>query len=94
MKWLDGVERISGSASTKRTRWVISVGLPTEIVLAPVIARLKWSVLASAGALTIAFVIAWMFSARIVRPMRQLAMDASTLAGGELSHRTLDRVKR
>jgi diguanylate cyclase (GGDEF)-like protein/PAS domain S-box-containing protein len=89
MKWSDNVERITGNSSTKRTRWVVSVGLPTEIVLAPVIERLKWSLMSSGGALTVAFVIAWMFSARIVRPMRELAVDASALAAGELSHRTL-----
>ena len=88
MKWSDGVTRITGTSSTKYTRWVVSVGLPTEIVFAPMFDRLKWSLLASGGALTIAFVIALMFSARIVRPMRQLATDASTLAGGELSHRS------
>ncbi len=89
MKWSDDIERITGTSSTKRTRWVVSVGLPTEITLAPVIARLKWSLVASGGALTVAFIIAWMFSARIVRPMRELAEDASILAGGELSHRAM-----
>lgn len=89
MKWSDDVERITGTSSTTRTRWIVSVGLPTEVALAPVIARLKWSLMASAGALAIAFVIAWMFSTRIVRPMRELAEDASILAGGELSHRAM-----
>ena len=88
MVWNDGVERITGTASTRRTRWIVSVGLPKEVVLAPVMTRLKWSLLASAGALTVTFIIAWMFSARIVRPVRQLATDASILAGGELSYRT------
>jgi diguanylate cyclase (GGDEF)-like protein/PAS domain S-box-containing protein len=88
MTWSDGIERITGTASTKRTRWIVSVGLPKDVAFAPVIMRLKWSLASSAGALSIAFVIAWMFSARIVRPLRQLTMDASTLAAGELSHRT------
>ena len=86
--WSDGIERITGNASSRRTRWVVSVGLPTEIVLAPVIRRLKWSLLSVAGALTAAFGIAWLFSTRIVSPLRQLATDASVLAAGELSHRS------
>ena len=88
MVWNDGVERITGTASSKRTRWVVSVGLPKDVALAPVLARFKWSLAWSAGALSVAFMIAWMFSARIVRPLRQLAMDASALAAGDLSHRT------
>jgi diguanylate cyclase (GGDEF)-like protein/PAS domain S-box-containing protein len=93
MTWSDGVERITGTASTKRTRWLVSVGLPKNVALAPVMTRLKWSFAWAAGALLIAFGIAWMFSARVVRPLRQLAMDASALAAGELSHRTKIRSK-
>lgn len=88
LRWNDGIERITGTTSTQRTRWTVSVGLPNEVALAPVMTRLKWSLLASASALMVAFVIAWMFSARVVRPVRQLAADASILASGVLSHRT------
>lgn len=88
MVWSDNIERITGTASSLRSHWVVSVGMPMEVALAPVISRLTWSLLAAIGALSVAFGIAWMFSARIVSPLRQLAADASVLSAGELSHRS------
>jgi diguanylate cyclase (GGDEF)-like protein/PAS domain S-box-containing protein len=86
--WSDGVERITGSATANRVPWLVSVGLPTDIAYATVASQLGWSVLFSAGALIAAFAIAWVLSARIVRPLRQLRNDASALAAGDLAHRT------
>ena len=86
--WPDSVERITGSATAHLAPWVVSVGLPKEIAYAAVTSRLAWGALFSAIALLIAFLVAWMLSGRIVRPLRQLSNDASVLAAGELSHRT------
>jgi len=36
-------------------------------------------------------VIAWILSGRIVRPLRQIGKDASVLARGDLTHRTMIR---
>ena len=41
--------------------------------------------------LVIGFGIAWIFSGRLIRPLRQLGRDASLLASGELSHRSAVR---
>jgi len=56
-----------------------------------VVSRLAWSSLFSAATLLAAFVIAWILSGRIVRPLRQIGKDASVLARGDLTHRTMIR---
>jgi diguanylate cyclase (GGDEF)-like protein/PAS domain S-box-containing protein len=89
--WSDGVERITGSSTAQQVPWLVSVGLPTDIAYAAVVRPLVWSALFITGTLMTAFAIAWTLSGRIVRPLRQLGKDASTLAAGELSHRTAVR---
>ncbi len=89
--WPDGVERITGSATAHIVPWQVSVGLPMDVAFAAVAARLGWGALFIIGTLVTAFAIAWMLSGRIVRPLRQLGKDASTLAAGELSHRSAVR---
>jgi diguanylate cyclase (GGDEF)-like protein/PAS domain S-box-containing protein len=86
--WPDNVERITGFAAAHLAPWVVSVGLPKQVAYAAVSSRLAWGALFSTVALLIAFLVAWMLSARIVRPLQQLGNDASVLAGGKLSHRT------
>jgi len=86
--WPDRVERITGSSSAHRAPWLISVGLRKDSILATVASQLRWSACFSAIALACAFLIAWMLSGRLVRPLRQLGRDASVLAQGELRHRT------
>ena len=86
--WSDGVERITGSTTAHSAPWLVSVGLPTDIVFATFISGLVWGAVFISGTLLTAFAIAWMLSGRIVRPLRQLSKDASELAAGELSHRS------
>jgi diguanylate cyclase (GGDEF)-like protein/PAS domain S-box-containing protein len=91
VRWPDMVERITGSVTTRRVPWLVSVGLPMDIALANVESRLIWGATASAVALLLALALASTFSSRIIRPLRQLSYDASELAAGELSHRTAVR---
>jgi len=91
VRWPDGVDRITGSSTAHEAPWLVSVGLPTDIVFATTASRLVWSALFIAGTLMTAFAIAWTLSGRIARPLRQLGKDASTLAAGDLSHRTAVR---
>ena len=88
VRWSDGVERITGSATAEQAPWLVSVGLPTDVAFAAVMWRLGWVLSFTLVALLCAFGIAWMLSGRIVRPLRQLGEDASALAAGDLSHRT------
>jgi diguanylate cyclase (GGDEF)-like protein/PAS domain S-box-containing protein len=88
MRWPDGADRITGSSTAHRAPWLVSVGLPTDTAFAAVASKLGWSALFSIGALMAAFAIAWVLSARIVQPLRQLRSDASVLAVGNFDHRT------
>jgi diguanylate cyclase (GGDEF)-like protein/PAS domain S-box-containing protein len=86
--WPDNVERITASATTMRAPWLVSVGLPVDTAFANVVSRLVWGSVASIATLAVALVLAWMFSGRIITPLRQLSADATTLAAGDLSHRS------
>jgi diguanylate cyclase (GGDEF)-like protein/PAS domain S-box-containing protein len=86
--WSDNVKRITGSSTAHRVPWLVSVGLPINVGYAAMASRLSWGALFGATSLLIAFVIAWILSGRIVRPLQQLQRDAMALAGGDLSHRT------
>ncbi len=88
VRWPDGVERITGSATAHTVPWLVSVGLPKEVAFAAVATRLGWGALFIIATLAAAFAIAWMLSGRIVRPLRQLGKDATALAAGDLSHRS------
>jgi len=88
LRWSDDVERITASAGLQRAPWQVSIGLPVEAGLTSLKTRMASSALFSIGALTITFIIAWMVSGRTVRPIAQLANDASILAAGDLSHRS------
>jgi len=78
--WSDNVERITGSSTAIRVPWLVSVGLSADTGFAALVSRLRWGAVLSSGALFAAFFIAWWFSGRIVRPLRQLGKDASILA--------------
>ena len=91
--WTDQVKRITGSSTAHRAPWLVSVGLPMDVAFATLASRLRWGVFLGTSALIAAFVIAWMFSGRIVRPLQQLEKDASALAAGALSHRSAVRTR-
>jgi diguanylate cyclase (GGDEF)-like protein/PAS domain S-box-containing protein len=91
--WPDQVRRITGSSTAHQAPWLVSVGLPMDVVFATLASRLRWGAALGTSALIAAFAIAWMFSGRIVRPLRQLEKDASALAAGALSHRSAVRTK-
>jgi diguanylate cyclase (GGDEF)-like protein/PAS domain S-box-containing protein len=87
-RWSDNVTRVTGFATGYRAPWLVSVGIPTEIVSAAIATKLKFGALFALIAIAIGAGIAWMLSGRIIRPLRQLERDAAILASGELSHRT------
>jgi HAMP domain-containing protein len=59
-----------------------------DVAFATVGWRLHAGLLFTLTTLLLAFSIAWMLSRKIARPLRQLAHDASALAGGDFGHRT------
>jgi PAS domain S-box-containing protein len=84
----DGVARLSGVRASKELPWIVYVGIPADIVLAPGRTHLVWAVLLTVLATTLAVVIAAWLARGIAVPLRRLALDAAKLAGGELGHRT------
>jgi diguanylate cyclase (GGDEF)-like protein/PAS domain S-box-containing protein len=88
VRWPDGVQRLTGSATAHRAPWVVSVGFPTSIGVAAMMSHLSWGGIVSGVSLLAGFGIAWMLSGRIVGPLRQLHRDALALARGKLTHRT------
>ncbi len=91
--WPDHIQRITGSSTAHQAPWLVSVGLPMDIAFATLASRLRWGAALGTSALLAAFAIAWMFSGRIVRPLRQLEKDASMLAAGALNHRSAVRTR-
>jgi diguanylate cyclase (GGDEF)-like protein/PAS domain S-box-containing protein len=84
----DNVPRIAGFTRAKRTHWHVFVGMPADAALSAahtnMLETLAFGVL---SLLLGAAVCAWL-GARIARPLRLLAHDATLLARGNLSHRT------
>ena len=84
----DGVERIAGVVHTKDAPWLVYVGMPKDVALAPVYARLR-NHLATAGLiLLMGFAIGGAMGESIAAPLRQLDQDALALGGGDLAHRS------
>jgi diguanylate cyclase (GGDEF)-like protein/PAS domain S-box-containing protein len=84
----DGVHRIGGFSMAERVPWLVYVGTPKEIALAPVQSRLAENLVAGGLMLLIGIVVAVLVSETISSPLRQLSQDAEALQRGDLSHRT------
>jgi diguanylate cyclase (GGDEF)-like protein/PAS domain S-box-containing protein len=87
-RWGDGIERVTASSTARRAPWLVSVGLPSNFVLAAMSSRLRWELLFAIATLVMASWITWEVSRRIVEPLRCLQSDAMILASGRLSHRS------
>lgn len=85
----DGVTRLSGFTTSRLVPWLVYVGIPTETALAPSRTRLLWGVLLTFLVAALAIGAATWVAQGIAKPLRRLARDAATLAGGALSHRAL-----
>jgi diguanylate cyclase (GGDEF)-like protein/PAS domain S-box-containing protein len=88
---MDGVPRLFGFAATKPLPWLVYVGIPSDVALAPVKARLAEDLAIGAALLFIGLGLAAWVAEQIARPLRRLGADAATLASGDLTHRS--RVK-
>ena len=83
----DGIRRLISYTKTKRTPWLIYVGIPTATALAPAresLLRLGWF-----GAMTVLIALglaAWI-SRYIAKPIQQLSLDVQRFSSGDLAHR-------
>ncbi|WP_334398009.1 hybrid sensor histidine kinase/response regulator [Bradyrhizobium sp. AZCC 2289] len=86
--WLDGITRVTASVTIRAVPWVVTVGLPTDATLANLSQDMRWGLILTVLAIVAAFLLAWVFSSGIVRPIRQLRRDAALIEAGEFSHRS------
>ena len=87
-KSLDDGERFYSYTTTRRSPWLVYVGIPKSAALAPVqdsLNRLWWFAAITA---LLALALATAISRRIATPIQQLSADVRRFAGGELAHRT------
>ncbi len=84
----DGVPRLAGFATASFVPWMVYIGTPTDVALAPVSQRLRNRLLVSSIILLGLLLIALFLGERISKPLRQLAADAKTFGEGALDHRT------
>ncbi len=88
---VDGGERVTAFTTAHRAPWLVVIGLPKNVVFGMVVFRLAMAATFLTVTLVIGFGVAWIFSGRLIRPLRQLGRDASLLASGELGHRSTVR---
>jgi diguanylate cyclase (GGDEF)-like protein/PAS domain S-box-containing protein len=84
----DGVERIAGFTRTTRAPWLIYVGMPARLAMAPVRARLSESIVLGGAMLLIGLGLAAIVAEGIASPLRRLGEHASAFERGDLSYRS------
>jgi signal transduction histidine kinase/CheY-like chemotaxis protein/HPt (histidine-containing phosphotransfer) domain-containing protein len=86
--WLDGATRMTATARARAVPWFVTVGLSREGALAEASRHLQWALLSTALAVTAAFLLAWVLSRGIARPIRQLQRDAGIIGSSGFGHRS------
>jgi diguanylate cyclase (GGDEF)-like protein/PAS domain S-box-containing protein len=84
----DGVSRLAGFATAGHVPWMVYVGTPTEVALAPVNQQLRHRLMMSGIILLGLLAVAMFLGGRIAKPLRQLAADAQAFGEGALERRT------
>ncbi len=86
---LDGLERVVAWQRLKSAPWTVTVGIPIDAMMIAEIHELRRDVLVLVAAIVLALLAAALIAERIVRPIQTLTTDAASIAGGDLSHRSL-----
>jgi signal transduction histidine kinase len=72
-------------AAVPRTPWAVGVELPMDVILAPVDGFIRRMARLALGALAAGLFVAWVMSRRLTGPLRQLAVAAEAMSGGDYS---------
>lgn len=85
---VDGIDRMIGYTTTNRTPWLVYVGIPSRVAMAPAQTSLQrlWWLAALTGLAALA--LAMWISRHIAKPIQQLSADVRRLAQGDSTHRT------
>ena len=83
-----GVTRNFAYARTKSAPWVVNVGVPTSVALAPMYSELKRDLIAGSVTLLFAIGAAILLGGFIARPLDALSDDARAIAAGEEGRRS------
>lgn len=83
----DGEKRIAGVAHVNGTPLAIVVDFPQAAFIAPAWALLRQLALVGVGFTALALAVVWWLSARITRPLDQLAGALRAVSGGDYSRR-------
>jgi diguanylate cyclase (GGDEF)-like protein/PAS domain S-box-containing protein len=84
----DNMRRIAGFTEASRVPWHVFVGLPEDVALAAARSNVTRTLAFGALSLVLGALVAARMGARIARPLRRLAYDATLLARGHFDHRT------
>ena len=84
----DGVARLAGFATARDVPWMVYIGTPTDVALAPVNLQFRNRLMMSGVILLGLLMVAIFLGGRISKPLRQLAADAKAFGEGALDHRT------
>ena len=92
LAWLDGVTRVTATTRARTVPWVVTVGLP-PVQNSNVFKHSQWAFISTALAVALAYLLAWLLSSGIVRPIRQLQRDAAIVGAGNAGHRSRVQAK-
>src|SRR5207248_9274129 len=84
----DNVARLAGATQPPRVPWHVFVGIPADAALSAARTNLVETLAYGSLSLLLGAVLAAWIGARIAKPLRRLAYDATLLARGHLAHRT------
>jgi C4-dicarboxylate-specific signal transduction histidine kinase len=82
---LDGIPRFYGNKAIDRGQWLLSVGIPTSIVMQRVAPLFRRNLIIVISAIATLLVLALLLSSHISKGMKTLAIAAQRIAGGDLS---------
>lgn len=84
----EGIDRIAGFTTAKRARWLVYVGVPTKVALAPGRYAIYQSLAVGSTILLFGLLLAQRIAERIADPLRRLSDDAEAFERGDVNVRS------
>ena len=83
----DGTRQIGNATKIGRTPWVLWVGLPLSVAMAPANVFLRDMIIAAVLLALIGGIIAWTITRQFSQPLREITLAAQGIEGGDYSRR-------